>query len=101
MAWGCTKELDQVFLLETIPEDQWLSSDVILVRDTFLEFLQSSRPESFNSACRILIQDLTQGLSQDDTAFRDVLERYLRELRANNFQAMIYEKMTEYMEERA
>ena len=74
------KELDQVFLLETIPEDQWLSSDVILVRDTFLEFLQSSRPESFNSACRILIQDLTQGLSQDDTAFRDVLERYLREL---------------------
>ena len=74
------KELDQVFLLETIPEDQWLSSDVILVRDTFLEFLQSSRPESFNSACRILIQDLTQGLSQDDLPFRDVLERYLREL---------------------
>nr|MCR5370756.1 VWA domain-containing protein [Clostridium sp.] len=74
------KELDMIFLSGEIAPDKWLSQDILFVRDTFLDFLQTNQSAPFYSAYAVMMQDLSQGLSEGDVVFRDVLERYLREL---------------------
>lgn len=79
MAEAC---LDRIFAVEEIDRNQWLGTDVYLLKESFLLYLSDSSKAEYKNIFQQLMNHLYQGIFDEETysEFSNFITEYLRSL---------------------